>query len=61
MRKILGDNFSNNNEFFEEFFDEKFQNYYKFMIYQIKNKNYYYLKKLKDMREYYENKKVNEK
>ena len=61
MRKILGDNSSNNNEFFEEFFDEKFQNYYKFMIYQIKNKNYYYLKKLKDMREYYENKKVNEK
>ena len=61
MRKLLGDNPKNKDDFFEEFFDEKFQNYYKFMINQIKLGNNYYLKKLKDMRKYYEMKKVNEK
>ena len=61
MKEILGENAKNKNELFEEFFGEKFKEYYSFMIKQIKLGNYYYLKKLKSMREYYSDNKINEK
>ena len=46
---------------FNELFGDEFIKYYKYMINQINEGNYYYLNILNDFINYYEGKKINEK
>lgn len=59
IRKVLGYETKTNCKLFNEFFDEEFKKYYANMINQIKLGNYYFLNKLINFLDYYENKKIN--
>ena len=63
MKKILGINTKtdDNCKLFDELFGDEFNKYYKYMINQINEGNYYYLNVLNDFINYYEGKKINEK
>jgi len=61
MKKILGINTNDNCKLFDELFADEFIKYYKYMINQINEGNYYYLNVLNDFINYYEGKKINEK
>ena len=60
-RKIIGNDIKNNCKFFEEFFGQEFQKYYNYMIKEIEQGNYYFLKVLADMKKnYYKKAKMNQ-
>ena len=61
MEKILGINTNEKCKLFDELFGDEFNKYYKYMINQINEGNYYYLNILNDFINYYEGKKINEK
>ena len=61
MEKILGINTNEKCKLFDELFGDEFNKYYKYMINQINEGNYYYLNVLNDFINYYEGKKINEK
>ena len=58
IKKTLGKD-STNSKLFNEFFGEEFKDYYKYMIKEIQQDNYYYLNILSNMSDYYNDKEIN--